>query len=74
MTSIDWCAKHAELVAIKEKIATGRAVKSARFGEDEVEYFKADPARLDQLIDEAARECATASGRPHRPRRRAIRF
>lgn len=74
MTAIDWCARHTELVSIRDAVDTGKAVKSARFGEDEVQYFKADLSRLDRLIEEAARKCALASGAKPTPRRRAIRF
>ena len=74
MTTTDWCAKHAELVEIREKFATGKLVKSARFGEDEVERFRADRQLLDRLIAEAARECAKAQGKTLTSGRRAIRF
>lgn len=74
MTVIDWCARHSDLIAIRDSMVTGKAVKVARFGEDEVERFKGDPDRLDKMIDEAARECSRVSGRPHTPRRRALTF
>lgn len=74
MSAVDPCTEHAELVAIRKALVSGKAVKTARFGEDEVERFRADLSRLDQLIAQAARDCAAASGKRHTPHRRALTF
>lgn len=46
----DHCAEAARLRAILTGIATGDGVQSARFGEDEVRYFKGDTAALERMI------------------------
>ncbi|WP_243368875.1 hypothetical protein [Microvirga solisilvae] len=70
------CAEAARLREIQVAIATGEAVASTRFGEKEIRYHKADPARLDRLIEYYDRECAISKGEaPKRARfAKSMRF
>ena len=74
MSVTDPCAEHAELLSIRRALVTGQAVKTSRFGDDEVERFRADLPRLDRMIKDAERDCAQSQGKRHVPQRRAIRF
>ena len=68
MAEKNWCQEAIELRQLRRDIATGQAVSETRFGEDLVKFAKADPAKLDQLIAEADRECDAASGKTTRRR------
>ncbi|MGV8956140.1 MAG: hypothetical protein ACOH2M_33920 [Cypionkella sp.] len=58
MADIDHCAEATRLRAILTALATGDSIQSARFGEDEVRYFKGDPDALQRQIDYHERLCA----------------
>ncbi|MCF1502918.1 hypothetical protein L0F51_03945 [Afifella sp. H1R] len=69
----DPCGRAAALREVRTAIATGDSVARARFGEDEMGYFKADAAMLDREIDAADRACAIKEGRAPKRRRYAMR-
>lgn len=48
--SVDHSAEAERLRALHMAIASGDSVQRARFGEDEVSYYKADMAELKRLI------------------------
>jgi hypothetical protein len=70
----DPCIEVEELRAAKRDLATGRAVREVRFGEDQVSYTRADLPALNQLITDAERRCAEAQGKPQRRAARSVRF
>ena len=69
----DPCIRAAELKAVRRQIAAGEQVRSKQFGEDRVEFFRADPSMLDREIRAAERECAIAEGKTPKRNRFAIR-
>ena len=46
----DHCAEAARLRAILTGLATGDSIQSARFGEDEIRYFKGDADEVRRLL------------------------
>lgn len=46
----DHCAEAVRLQSLLTAIVSGDGIQQARFGEDEVSYFKADTAELKQMI------------------------
>lgn len=46
----DHCAEAARLRGILTGLATGDGIQSARFGEDEIRYFKGDTAEVRRLL------------------------
>jgi hypothetical protein len=50
LPEIDHCAEAIRLNGILSAILTGDSIQSARFGEDEVRYFKADTGGLRRQI------------------------
>lgn len=50
MPDIDHCAEATRLNGILSAILTGDSIQAARFGEDEVRYFKADTEGLRRQI------------------------
>tara|TARA_R110002020_G_scaffold266483_33_gene481492 strand:- start:8317 stop:8556 length:240 start_codon:yes stop_codon:yes gene_type:complete len=73
MMAEDPCTKAARLREVRTAIATGDTVSKARFGEDEMAYFKANLDLLDREIVEADRLCAIQEGRTPKRTRYAIR-
>ena len=69
---IDCCAEASRLREVRTALASGQAVAESRFDLDTVRFHKADPARLDRLIEEADRLCAISQGERPRRRRYAI--
>lgn len=51
------CIEAARLQALYTAIVSGDSVQVARFGEDEVRYYKADLTALRRLIDAAQARC-----------------
>lgn len=50
MAVVDHCAEAVRLRALQTAIASGDGIQRARFGEDEISYFKADMAELKRLV------------------------
>jgi len=69
--SIDHCAKADELRQKREEIISGESMVRGKFGEDDIQFARADLPRLDRLIAYHESKCAEQSGKP-RIRRRAI--
>lgn len=63
---VDHCAEALRLRTILTAIASGDSIQSARFGEDEVRYFKGDPAALQRQIDYHEGLCAGPGARRKR--------
>ncbi|SMC42919.1 gpW protein [Fulvimarina manganoxydans] len=59
---IDPCAEAVRLRQKLSEIATGEAVSSSRFGNDEAKFAKADVTELKKLIAHYERECAISKG------------
>lgn len=57
MAEIDHCAEADRLRALLTAIVSGDGVQSARFGEDEIKYYKADTAALQGLINYHTEKC-----------------
>jgi len=68
------CDEARRLRDILTAIATGDSVASARFGDEEIRYHKADTARLERLIEHFERECAISRGETPRRTRFAKRM
>lgn len=62
----DHCAEAARLRAVLVGMATGDGIQSARFGEDEVRYFKGDTAAIQRMIDYHDGLCAGPGARRKR--------
>lgn len=73
MPEFDPCAELARLKQRRTAIAAGESESRIRFGDEETEYHKADPAALDREIARLERECAIAEGRTPARRRYAAR-
>ena len=58
MAGVDHCAEAERLRGLLTAIVSGDGVQRARFGEDEVQYFKADTAALQRLIDYHSSKCS----------------
>ncbi|MBB4042023.1 hypothetical protein GGR34_003708 [Microvirga flocculans] len=71
---IDPCVEARRLREILTAIATGDSVASARFGDEEIRYHKADTARLERLIEHYDRECAVSTGATPKRKRFAKRM
>lgn len=56
--SVDHCAEATRLRGILTAIVSGDSVQQARFGEDEIRYFKGDIAELKSLIAYHEGKCA----------------
>ncbi|WP_404291528.1 hypothetical protein ACD578_05345 [Microvirga sp. RSM25] len=66
---VDPCAEAARLRELLTAIASGESVASARFGDEEIRYHKADPERLERMIAFHERECSLVQGQtPKRTR------
>jgi len=59
---IDHCAEARRLTELLTAIATGTSVASARFGDEEIRYHKADTTRLERLIEYHSQQCALSNG------------
>lgn len=60
---VDHCAEAERLRALLTAIVSGDGIQRARFGDDEVQYYKADTTALQRLIDYHSGLC---SGRRRR--------
>lgn len=56
--SVDHCAEAARLRELYAAIISGDGVRTARFGEDEIQYHQGDPKALLQLIQYHEGICA----------------
>lgn len=62
LPNIDWCARAIMFRDAYDSLVMGKSKARVRFGDDEVQYSRADISRLEQLMREAERNCALASG------------
>lgn len=69
---VDHCAKAKALREIREEIISGQSLASGKFGDDTLQFAKADLPRLDREIAYHEAECAIVSGKKPRGRRRAF--
>lgn len=70
--TVDHCAKAKALRDIREEIISGQSLASGKFGEDTLQFARADLPRLDREIAYHEAECAIASGQKPRRTRRAF--
>lgn len=72
MPTEDPCTRARRLQAVREALVTGEAVTATRFGEDMVQFAKADLGALEREIRAACAECSRMLGETPKRRRHAM--
>lgn len=69
---VDHCAKAQKLRDLREEIISGQSLAVGKFGDDTLQFARADLPRLDREIAYHEAECHIATGKKPRRTRRSF--